>query len=99
MGNYKEKVIALGSDIDKKWIDRYCSEEYRDIMFTGISSTDSIEKTVSPNEIEKLVRIFEEVCDLGTKIWDLILEDEWKVDQEISILFQLCPLENVLSKI
>lgn len=75
---YKGKVTAPEGGLYDEWIKIYSSENYEDGMALSSSLLNQIARTYPANGIERLVRIYGEVCDLETKFWDAALAFEWK---------------------
>lgn len=59
-----------------EWIDIYSCENYDNGMDIGMSLLNHVARTYPVDQIEKLIRIYGEVCDLETKFWDAALAYE-----------------------
>ena len=58
------------------WLDVYLSELYRDAMANGRVMMNRIIATYPPQDIETLITIYSQVCELDTKFWDAALQFE-----------------------
>ncbi|CAB4254160.1 similar to Saccharomyces cerevisiae YOL055C THI20 Multifunctional protein with hydroxymethylpyrimidine phosphate (HMP-P) kinase and thiaminase activities [Maudiozyma barnettii] len=70
---YKGKVTAKKGSLYEEWIDIYSCAGYEDGMKIGQGLLNHIARTAAPDQIERLVRIYGEVCALETKFWDAAL--------------------------
>lgn len=70
---YKGKVTAEKGGLYDEWIDIYSCANYEDGMKIGEDLLNHISRTSSPEEIERLARIYGEVCALETGFWDAAL--------------------------
>lgn len=70
---YKDKVTAPKGSLYDEWIKIYSSENFKEDMAFGASLLNQITRTYPAKEIERLIRVYNEVCDLETKFWDAAL--------------------------
>lgn len=73
---FKGKVTAPKGGMYSEWIDIYSCENYDNGMDIGMSLLNHVARTYPVDQIEKLIRIYGEVCDLETKFWDAALAYE-----------------------
>lgn len=73
---YKDKVTVPEGGLYDEWIKIYSSENFKEDMALGVSLLNRIARTYPAEGIEKLIRIYGEVCDLEIKFWDAALAFE-----------------------
>lgn len=56
-----------------EWMNTFTSENFKSDMEAGVSLLNDIVATCPTRDLEKLVRIYGEVCNLETKFWDAAL--------------------------
>ncbi|CCH62032.1 hypothetical protein TBLA_0G00850 [Henningerozyma blattae CBS 6284] len=59
-----------------EWCDVYRSENYTNAMKEGVALLNQIARSYPFDEIDTLVKIFADVCELETKFWDAAVEFE-----------------------
>lgn len=59
-----------------QWIATFTSEEFRNDMESGLKVLNYIARTTPASELEKLIKIYGNVCNLETKFWDAALHFE-----------------------
>lgn len=75
----KQVEDIIKSDITpmyKDWLDVYSSKMYTDAMAAGRMIMNEIASTYPPEQLEILITIYAEVCELETKFWDSALQYE-----------------------
>ncbi|SMN20077.1 similar to Saccharomyces cerevisiae YOL055C THI20 Multifunctional protein with hydroxymethylpyrimidine phosphate (HMP-P) kinase and thiaminase activities [Maudiozyma saulgeensis] len=70
---YKGKITAKKGSLYEEWIDIYSCSNYEDGMKIGQNLLNRIARTSTPAQIERLARIYGEVCALETEFWDAAL--------------------------
>lgn len=68
--------ITTADPVYLAWLDVYLSELYRDAMANGRVMMNRIIATYPPQDIETLITIYSQVCELETKFWDAALQFE-----------------------
>ncbi|CCK72487.1 trifunctional hydroxymethylpyrimidine kinase/phosphomethylpyrimidine kinase/thiaminase KNAG_0K01220 [Huiozyma naganishii CBS 8797] len=71
-----EKNITTKDPMYLAWLDVYNSDDYQNAMVTGRKMMNEIAATYPPEQIETLITIYAEVCELETKFWDAALNYE-----------------------
>ncbi|KAL3230229.1 Hydroxymethylpyrimidine/phosphomethylpyrimidine kinase THI20 [Nakaseomyces bracarensis] len=72
--NIKDEITCDEDSVCRDWCDTYLSERYHDAMAKGVILLNNIAKTYPPNELQTLVKIFADVCELETNFWTAALE-------------------------
>lgn len=76
--NVVKDSITTTDPMYQQWLDVYSSEAYRKAMVEGTSMMNEIAATYPPEDLETLITIYGDVCELETKFWDAALEYEEK---------------------
>lgn len=69
-------LITTADPLYKNWLDVYSSKMYVDAMDDGKVIMNHIAATYPPEDIDILVTIYGQVCELETKFWDAALQFE-----------------------
>lgn len=75
----KQVQKFIKTDIDpmyKDWLDVYSNKMYTDAMDAGRTIMNEIASTYPPEQLEILITIYADVCELETKFWDAALQYE-----------------------
>ena len=68
--NQKKFITVEEDDVYYEWCQTYLSVWYQDAMARGKELLNQIALTGSRAELDTLVTIFADVCELETKFWD-----------------------------
>lgn len=68
--------ITTTDPLYKAWLDVYLSQSYRGAMEHGRIMINRLIVTYPPQDIETLITIYSQVCELETKFWDAVLDFE-----------------------
>lgn len=72
----KGKVTAPEGSVYHEWCETYASSWYREAMDEGEKLLNHILETYPPEQLDTLVTIYAEVCELETNFWTAALEYE-----------------------
>ncbi|CAI4052483.1 hypothetical protein N7582_005458 [Saccharomyces uvarum] len=70
------KVTAAEGSVYREWCETYSSSWCHEAMLEGERLLNRILKTYPPNQLDTLVTIYAEVCELETNFWTAALEYE-----------------------
>lgn len=68
--NHKKYITVKEGDVYHEWCETYLSIWYQDAMTKGKGLLNQIAQTYPQEQLDILVTIFADVCELETKFWD-----------------------------
>lgn len=71
--NNEKFITVKDGDVYHDWCYTYLSEGYQNAMVQGRSILNQISQTYPKEQLDVLITIFAEVCELETKFWDAAL--------------------------
>lgn len=76
--NHEQFITVKQGDVYHEWCETYLSVWYQDAMARGRELLNQVATTYPREDIDTLVTIFAEVCELETEFWDAALNYESK---------------------
>lgn len=71
--NHRDQIVVEKGSVYHEWCETYLSDWYLDAIREGENMLNQIARTYPADQLETLVAIYADVCELETKFWDSAL--------------------------